>query len=95
MHQVSARFSLDTPASFLARCHRRLAENNFSAVAFDGLGFHDRRILRHDDPRWNSTPRSRACHGSAMIATGLRNNPTRYLFLSQCEDCVRGPANLE
>src|SRR5205823_9428984 len=40
MHQMGPSLRLDMVASGLPRRDRRLAENNFSAVALDGLDFH-------------------------------------------------------
>src|SRR5437016_10415729 len=95
MHQMRACLCLDTVAGCLPRSHRRLAENNFSAVALDGSGFHGGCILKHDDPRRNSSPGSRASHRGAMISARLRDDPLRRLFLCQGEDRVRRPANFE
>src|SRR5260370_37446661 len=81
VYQVRARLRLDPFAGGLSRGHRRLAENNLSAVALDGLGFYDRRILWHDDPRRDSTPRSRASNASALISARLREHAPRRLFL--------------
>ena len=95
MHQVRTCLCLDAIASCLSRRHGWVAENNFSPVALDGFGFHGGGVPGHDNPRRNSTPRSRASYGSAMITARLRNDALCRLSLGQRKDCIRRTANFE
>src|SRR6266403_4040592 len=95
MDQMSACFCLEPVASGLPTCHRWFAENNFAAIAFDGLGFDGRRVPGHDDPGGDSSPCRRAGDRGAMIATRLRDDSLRRLFLGGRRVSKKKTANFD